>query len=209
MSEYGVFSGPYFPAFGLNTDRDGNTEYFSVFSPNVGKYGPEKTPYLDTLHVVLCSTVTLLFKIGFFTYIILNLYLNISEHLFNRRYPENILLRFVSEWNEMAPPDYIPTPKIRWIDSSGRKMQKNKTSYWSWCCHQDIIQCSIVISEKHGKAMKFSGTSYSPNKKLYEVCVICAYFYVCDVLGDVWCDRVLGKKPRYFISWYYSSTTRK
>ena len=24
----------------------------SVFSPNTGKYGPEKTPYLDTFHAV-------------------------------------------------------------------------------------------------------------------------------------------------------------
>ena len=31
------FSGPYFPVFALNT----------------GKYGPEKTPYLDTFHAVL------------------------------------------------------------------------------------------------------------------------------------------------------------
>ena len=31
------FSGPYFPAF---------------FSPNAGKYGPEKTLYLDTFHAV-------------------------------------------------------------------------------------------------------------------------------------------------------------
>ena len=31
VSKYGVFSGPYFPVFGLNT----------------GKYGPEKTPYLE------------------------------------------------------------------------------------------------------------------------------------------------------------------
>ena len=30
------FSGPYFPVFSLNT----------------GKYGPEKTPYLDTFHAV-------------------------------------------------------------------------------------------------------------------------------------------------------------
>ena len=30
-----------------------NTEFFlSVFSPNVGEYGPEKTPYLDTFHTV-------------------------------------------------------------------------------------------------------------------------------------------------------------
>ena len=36
MSKYGVFSGPYFP----------------VLSPNIGKYGPEKFPYLDSFHVV-------------------------------------------------------------------------------------------------------------------------------------------------------------
>ena len=49
MSKYGVFSGPYFPVFGLNT------EIYSVnyvFSPNTGKYGPEKIPYVDTFHVV-------------------------------------------------------------------------------------------------------------------------------------------------------------
>ena len=27
-------------------------EYLSVFSSNAGKYGPEKTPYLDTFHAV-------------------------------------------------------------------------------------------------------------------------------------------------------------
>ena len=30
------YSGPHFPAFGLNTER-----YLSVFSSNVGKCGPE------------------------------------------------------------------------------------------------------------------------------------------------------------------------
>ena len=29
-----------------------DTPYLSVFSPNVGKYRPEKTPYLDTFHAV-------------------------------------------------------------------------------------------------------------------------------------------------------------
>ena len=52
MSKYGAFSGPYFSAFGLNT------EYLSVFSVNAGKYGPEKTPYLDTFHVVLVVMAT-------------------------------------------------------------------------------------------------------------------------------------------------------
>ena len=36
VSKYGVFSGPY----------------FVVFSPNTGKYGPVKTPYLDSFHEV-------------------------------------------------------------------------------------------------------------------------------------------------------------
>ena len=34
--EYGIYSGPYFP----------------VFNVNAGKCGPEKTPYLETLHTV-------------------------------------------------------------------------------------------------------------------------------------------------------------
>ena len=29
------------------------TPQISVFSPNTGKCGPEKTPYLDTFHAVL------------------------------------------------------------------------------------------------------------------------------------------------------------
>ena len=39
VSKYGVFSGPCFPVFGLNT----------------GKYRPGKTPYVDTFHAVLVS----------------------------------------------------------------------------------------------------------------------------------------------------------
>ena len=50
VSKYGVFSGPYFPVFGLNT------EIYGVFSPNTGKYGPGKTPCLDTFHAVSGST---------------------------------------------------------------------------------------------------------------------------------------------------------
>ena len=33
------FSGPYFPAFGLNTER---YQVFLCIHPNAGKYGPEK-----------------------------------------------------------------------------------------------------------------------------------------------------------------------
>ena len=40
VSKYGVFSGAYLP----------------VFSPNMGIYGPEKTPYLNTFHAVVFKT---------------------------------------------------------------------------------------------------------------------------------------------------------
>ena len=46
MSKYGVFSGPYFPVIGLNTER------YEVFSANAGKYRPVKTLYLATFHAV-------------------------------------------------------------------------------------------------------------------------------------------------------------
>ena len=42
VPKYRIFSGPFFPAFALN----------SVFSPSAGKYGSEKTPYLDNFLAV-------------------------------------------------------------------------------------------------------------------------------------------------------------
>ena len=45
--------GPYFPAIGLNTER------YEVFSSNAGKYGPGKTPYLETFHAVFCIIISL------------------------------------------------------------------------------------------------------------------------------------------------------
>ena len=50
MSKYWVFFGPYFPACRLNMER---YEVLSVFSLNGGKYGPEKTPYLDIICAVM------------------------------------------------------------------------------------------------------------------------------------------------------------
>ena len=37
---------------GTSFDIPGDTPYLSIFSPNAGKYGPEKTPYLNTFHAV-------------------------------------------------------------------------------------------------------------------------------------------------------------
>ena len=42
----------YWSVFSRIRTEYGETEYLSVFSSNTGKYGPEKTPYLDTFHAV-------------------------------------------------------------------------------------------------------------------------------------------------------------
>ena len=49
MSKWGVFSGPYFPTFGMNTER---YEVSLRIHSECEKYGPEETPYLDTFHAV-------------------------------------------------------------------------------------------------------------------------------------------------------------
>ena len=51
VSKYGFFSGPYFPVFGLNAEIYSKSVNLRIH-PNRGKYGPEKTPYLDTFHTV-------------------------------------------------------------------------------------------------------------------------------------------------------------
>ena len=49
VSKYGVFLVRIFP----HSDWIGrDTKHLSVFSPNAGKYGPEKTSYLDIFHTV-------------------------------------------------------------------------------------------------------------------------------------------------------------
>ena len=53
VSKYGVFSGPYFPVFGLNREIYGVN--LRIQSQYTGKYGPEKTPYLDAFHAAEVS----------------------------------------------------------------------------------------------------------------------------------------------------------
>ena len=61
ISKYRVFSGPYFPALELNTKMYSvnlriQSEYRKIRTRknnlNTGKYGPERTVYLDTFHAV-------------------------------------------------------------------------------------------------------------------------------------------------------------
>ena len=55
VSKYGVFSGPYFPAFELNTERCGVSLRIQF---ECGEIRTKKTPYLDTFFA-LSSIVTM------------------------------------------------------------------------------------------------------------------------------------------------------
>ena len=52
VCNYGVFSGPYFPVFGLTTEV-----YTSVL---IQECEPEKVPYLDTFHAVIKVKIKIL-----------------------------------------------------------------------------------------------------------------------------------------------------
>ena len=58
------FSGPYFPAFGLNKER--YTPYLSVFSPNAGKYGSEKLRIWTLFGPLLKNCRVHFLKVSFF-----------------------------------------------------------------------------------------------------------------------------------------------
>ena len=53
MSKYGVIPGPYFPAFGLNTEIYSVNPRISVFIPKTAKYKSEVTPYSDTFYALI------------------------------------------------------------------------------------------------------------------------------------------------------------
>ena len=61
VPKYGVFLVRIFP----HSDWiRGFTSYLFIFSPNAGKYGAEKTPYLDTFHAVILDGTYWIFRIS-------------------------------------------------------------------------------------------------------------------------------------------------
>ena len=111
VSKYGVFSGPHFP----------------VFSPNTGKYGPEKTPYLDTSRSVylplLWSTI--------------NHWSNISWFI---QYPAGIYVFKVENRNTSEQfPIFSPKGK-NLIPYNSCCLEKGKLFKWfcTWICETNF-----------------------------------------------------------------------
>ena len=111
MSKYGVISGPYFPAFGLNTER--YQKYLSVFSPNAGKCGPEITPYLDTFYAVMVLAVVL--RCGRWLSTLLTIHLVSFQNLNQFQYGPGL-----SKFNNslVSNEEYILTLNVPYISES-------------------------------------------------------------------------------------------
>ena len=56
-----------------------DTPYLSKLSPNAGKYGPEKTPYLDTFHTVGTTQRPGFVRLSLYSF--LRLFLEQTAHL--------------------------------------------------------------------------------------------------------------------------------
>ena len=99
MSKY-VISGPYFPVFGLNTEE----------------YGPEKTPYLDNFHAVICIDLHCTARLAKFqtssAMIIVRVSSDILHFLSNIFHTQNSYFLSSSEWS-LAPWKYGETGWIR------------------------------------------------------------------------------------------------
>ena len=65
MSKYGVFSGPYFLAFRLNTERYGVS--LCILS-ECGKIRTRKAPYFDTFHAVYVTSTHSRTEINYLAY---------------------------------------------------------------------------------------------------------------------------------------------
>ena len=93
---YGVFSGPYFAVLAL--------EHLFVFSRNAGKYGPEKTPLLDTFHAVSYAE-----NWTFLTVINLNATMSTITEL--QKQPSRVVLRKIYSENMQQIFKKTPMPR--------------------------------------------------------------------------------------------------
>ena len=94
LSKYGVFSGPY----------------FTVFSPNTGKYGPEKTLYLDTFSCSATKDISKI-KLNFSPYIdyknllsFVHISMTLQNHFQNpvRHLRWSFFVKIVNSWKPLT-----------------------------------------------------------------------------------------------------------
>ena len=76
VSQYRVFSGPHFPAFGLNTEVYGVNHRIQS---KCGKIKTRKTPYLDTFHAVQKDLCT---KLWIWSTFFVQIHLLLSYHVY-------------------------------------------------------------------------------------------------------------------------------
>ena len=128
MSKYGVFSGPYFP----------------VFSPNKGKYGPEKILYLDTFH-----TVTMKFN-GRYSHRIKGTAMGnpmavIYANIFMSVFESNILLKYQNKY-KCKSASWSRFIDIFYIWTSDEKSLKHFPDICNKYSNSKGMQCTIKFT---------------------------------------------------------------
>ena len=94
-------------------------EYLSVFSPNAGKYGPEKTPYLDTLHAALSTMFLIISKLSFWG--------QKSSLVSGNQAGENIFITYQPAQSNMYQNIYFQFQKTN-KNAKKKKPKKNKNT---------------------------------------------------------------------------------
>ena len=112
VSKYGLFSGPY----------------FSVFSSNTGKYGPEKTPYLHVFHSVMISN----FRLVFFPLVSLFGMLFVFRCKVKKQPSRGVLIKRCSE-NMQQICRRTPIPKCD-FNKVAKELYWNHTLAWVFSC---------------------------------------------------------------------------
>ena len=144
VSKYGVFSGPYCPVFSLKT----------------GKYGPKKTPHLDTFHTVQrinnssCSVMTVHAKVNtaqkmtfsikdfFSKWDQIGSFLRIWSHFLKKSLVENFIFYAVKDKNIRGKfKCHLPQP------ASGitRSSSKLFTEFCWYCCYFIVFRVGTVL----------------------------------------------------------------
>ena len=103
----------------------------SVFSPNTGKYGPEKTPYSDTFYVVYCTRKTSLLKLNEYCEISIRSMKNYSDKIFVEQLRATKFTGYLS---------YTPANTLSVFHVETMSFPRRFNVEYTWCVCRDLCE---------------------------------------------------------------------
>ena len=204
MSKYGVYSGPYFAAIGLNTER---SPYLSVFSLNVSPYSVRYWASLDYFQwcnqAIICQKLIRFSAIFYSVSIAEKIWENTGQrkpvfwHILQNVVKTEQIQRFMGDCHKTWL--FFATAIRKFFQRKASEIRKSKHFLFSLCCKDQkslafkittvryTYPCFIlffVLSER--KAVFFwkktycSGTSTTRNKLLFK------YLKLNSKVNSIW-----------------------